>query len=383
MRIPGFTSTRSKQPELLFGTRSGVPVRVARTHGCTVWDADGKAYIDMTMALGAVGLGYAHPEVTAAVDRAIRDGGVGPLGPLLEEEVAELLCDALPGVERLLFLKSGAEAVAAAVRIARAATGRQHVVTCGYHGWHDWCQEELGVPPPIRRLRSTIPFNDVDALSRIVGAAPPIAAFVIEPVVDAAPESRWLEEVHRVARACGSVLVFDEIKTAFRVAIGGAAERWAVVPDLVVVGKALGNGFPLAAVGGRSDVMEAAERTWISSTLATEWVSLAAARAVIDVYRRDDVCARLERVGRVFFEGLRDAVAGRRAVLGVRGVPQMCYLRCATATTGRQLASAMARRDTLLKGDAYNFVSLAHTPEIVRDVLGRLEEALHEVDGLC
>ncbi len=383
MRIPGFTSTRSKQPELLFGVSTGVPVRAVRTRGCTVWDVEGTPYVDMIMALGAVGLGYAHPEVTAAVSRAVRDGGVGPLGPLLEEEVAELLCDVLPGVQQLLFLKSGAEAVAAAVRIARAATGREHVVTCGYHGWHDWCQAEPGVPGAVRRLRSTIPFNDVDAVSRVVDTAPPVAAFVIEPVVDAAPDARWLGELRRVTRASGSVLVFDEIKTAFRLAVGGAAERWSVVPDLAVVGKALGNGFPLAAVGGRSDVMEVAARTWISSTLATEWVSLAAARAVIEVYRREEVCRTLASVGGVLFEGLREVARRRPAVLEVRGLPPMCYLRFATVDGGRRLAAAMARRGVLFKGDAYNFVSLAHTPEIVRDMLVRLDEALAEVEGQC
>jgi glutamate-1-semialdehyde 2,1-aminomutase len=384
VRIPGFTSTRSKRPDVLFGTSTGVPVRAARTQGCTVWDADGRAYIDMVMALGAVGLGYAHPDVTAAVDRAVRDGGVGPLGPLLEEEVAELLCDLLPGVERLLFLKSGAEAVAAAVRIARAATGRDHVVTCGYHGWLDWCQDEPAVPASIRRLRWTIPFNDIDAVSRVADAAQPVAAFVIEPVVDAAPDVRWLEELQRVAGACGSVLVFDEIKTAFRLAVGGAAERWSVVPDLLVVGKALGNGFPLAVVGGRTEVMKAATKTWISSTLATEWVSLAAARAVIEVYRREDVCRSLQRVGTVLFEGLRE-VAHRRseAVLGVSGLPPLCYLRFATDEVGSRLASGVARRGVLFKRDAYNFVSLAHTPEIVRDVLARLEEALAEIEAQC
>src|SRR5206468_2275921 len=160
-----------------------------------------------------------------AAEEAIAAGVVGPLPPVLEEELAEALCHRIPWIERVRFLKTGAEAVAAAVRLARVVTGRERVLGCGYHGWLDWCQGAEGVPA------------------------------------------------------------------------GGAAERYGVRPDLVVLGKALANGFPLAAVGGRAELMAAASRTWISSTLATESVALAAAAATLEVMERDNVCAHLHAVG--------------------------------------------------------------------------------------
>ena len=384
MRIPGFTSTRSKRPEALFGSVGDVPMRVVRAEGCRLWDEEGREYLDTVMALGAVGLGYAHPAVTEAAERAMRDGGVGSLAPVAEAMLAEELCFAMPGAERVLFFKTGAEAVAAAVRLARAYTGRERVLTCGYHGWHDWCQHGLGVPTAVRSLRAEIPFNDVAALHGIAAGDSLPAAIVVEPVIDVAPDPVWLRAVRDVATQCGAVLVLDEIKTAFRIALGGAAERWEVEPDLLVLGKAMANGFPLAAVCGHRDLVETATRTWISSTLATEWVSLAAALAVLATYRQDRVCDRLEAAGTVLLAGLeRLAPAFPKAVRGVRGMPQMCYLTFSREEVSAAVAVAAARHGLLFKRNAYNFVSLAHTDDVVIDVVQRLEAALTEVERTC
>ncbi|HUC40202.1 MAG TPA: aminotransferase class III-fold pyridoxal phosphate-dependent enzyme, partial [Gemmatimonadales bacterium] len=276
-RVPGFTSTGSKRPDALFGT----PARMTRASGCRVWDEDGREYVDFVMALGAVALGYGHPAVNRAAEAAIAAGVVGPLPPVAEEELAEALGQRIPWLERVRFLKTGAEAVAAAVRLARVATGRDEVLGCGYHGWLDWCQGATeGVPPAVRGLFAELPFDDVAAGRELIRArAPRLAAVVIEPVVVTEPSREWLQMLRAETQRAGAILIFDEIKTAFRLAIGGAAERYGVRPDLAVVGKALANGFPLAAVGGRADLMAGATRTWISSTLATEGVALAAARA--------------------------------------------------------------------------------------------------------
>src|SRR5256714_7744577 len=242
------------------------------------------------MGLGAVALGYGHPDVNRAAERAIGAGVAGPLPPVLEEELADALAMRIPWLERVRFLKTGAEAVAAAVRLARVATGRELVLGCGYHGWLDWCQGATdGVPAGVRALFAELPFNDVAAARQMIrDRGPRLAAVVIEPLVVTEPSREWLEMLRVETARAGAVLVFDEIKTAFRLAIGGAAERWGVLPDLVVLGKALANGFPLAVVGGRADLMEHAQRTWISSTLATEAVALAAARATLAVFERDD-----------------------------------------------------------------------------------------------
>lgn len=377
MIIPGHTSTGSKRPEALFG--APVPeLRMVRADGCRVWDADGREYLDTAMALGAVALGYGYPPVTEAAERAVREGVIGTLPPAAEEALAEQLTAVLPGVDAVRFLKTGAEAVAAAVRIARTLTGREHVLTCGYHGWLDWCQNAAGVPGPVRALRRDIPFNDGAALNRAVEEFGPLAAIVIEPVVNDAPDANWLREARALSRRHGAVLIFDEIKTAFRVAVGGCAEREQVVPDLMVVGKALGNGFPIAAVGGARPVMEAATATWISSTLATEGVSLAAALAVVRAFTTARVTDHLATSGARFIQGLAQLARAYPAlVTGVRGIPQMCFLEFKDEPTSAHVARHALAERLLFKRTAYNFVSLAHDAATVDEVLARLEAALH------
>src|SRR5258708_987097 len=197
-RVPGFTSTASKRPEALFGAgvegAADLPTRAARAAGCRVWDAAGREYVDYIMGLGAVALGYAHPEVNRAAGAAIAAGVAGPLPPVLEEELAEALAIRIPWLERGRVFKTGGEAVAAAVRLARVATGRERVLGCGYHGWLDWCQGGEGVPAAIRALYGEIPFNDVDATRRLIRAAGDrLALVVIEPVVVVEPTREGLD----------------------------------------------------------------------------------------------------------------------------------------------------------------------------------------------
>jgi glutamate-1-semialdehyde 2,1-aminomutase len=382
--IPGFTSTQSKRPEALFGAASGGPARMTRSKGCRVWDEEGREYLDTIMALGAVGLGYGHPAVVAAVEAAARDGIVGPLPPVLEDEVAERLGAVIRGAEATRFLKTGAEAVAAAVRIARTYTGREAVLTCGYQGWLDWCQDSAGVPRSTIALRHQLPFNDVGALERVLLDHGPVAAIVIEPVIEGPPNPEWLKALGQSARSASAVLVFDEIKTAFRVEVGGIGERFGVTADLTVTGKALGNGLPIAAVSGRRDLMEAAGRTCISSTLATEHVSLAAARAVLETYTREPVIDRIAAAGDRFHAGLeRMATQYPRVVTGVRGIAEMCYLTFADEPVSSAVALTAARRGLLFKRTGYNFMSLAHTDEVVDEILARLESALDAVNRTC
>lgn len=383
-RIPGFTSTGSKRPEALFGpgADAGLPARVTRTSGCRVWDEAGREYVDYVMALGAVALGYGYPAVNRAVREALDAGVVGPLPPVLEEELAGALARRLPWVEGVRFLKTGAEAVAAAVRLARVASGRDLVLGCGYHGWHDWCQGGglEGVPQATRALFAELPYNEPERTREMIRErGDRLAAVVIEPVIVAEPAREWLEVVRAETTRAGAALVFDEIKTAFRIAVGGAAERYGVVPDLVALGKAMANGFPLAAVGGRADLMAGVSRTWISSTLATESVALAAARATLEVFERDAVCAHLHGVGTLLLHGLHRLQREHPDVItGVGGIAEMCFLHYATDELSRAVAAGCARRGVLFKRTAYNFVSLAHDEETVTRTLAVLDEVLRE-----
>jgi len=379
-RVPGFTSTGSKRPDALFGT----PARMTRASGCRVWDENGREHIDFVMALGAVALGYGHADVNRAATAAIAAGVVGPLPPVAEEELAEALCGQIPWLERVRFLKTGAEAVAAAVRLARVATGRDEVLGCGYHGWLDWCQGATeGVPAPVRDLFAELPFNDVAAGREMIRArAPRLAAVVVEPVIVSEPAREWLQMLRVETERAGAILIFDEIKTAFRLAIGGAVARYHLTPapDLVVLGKALANGFPLAVVGGRADLMNAASRTWISSTLATEGVALAAARATLEVFVRDDVCGHLHRVGTRLLHGLHELQRAHSGlVTGVAGIAEMCFLHYATEDLSRAVALQAAARGLLFKRTAYNFVSLAHDEGTVDRALAMLHEALRGI----
>ncbi|HEV8510492.1 MAG TPA: aminotransferase class III-fold pyridoxal phosphate-dependent enzyme [Gemmatimonadales bacterium] len=385
-RVPGFTSTGSKRPDALFGaTASGdAPAQMTRASGCRVWDALGREYVDYIMALGAVALGYGHPHVNRAAEAAIAAGVVGPLPPVAEEELAEALAERIPWLERVRFLKTGAEAVAAAVRLARVATGRDEVLGCGYHGWLDWCQGAAeGVPAGVRALFAELPFNDVAAGREMIRErASGLAAVVVEPVIVTEPTREWLQMLRTETERAGALLIFDEIKTAFRLAIGGAVERYSVrpAPDLVVLGKALANGFPLAVVGGRADLMAVASRTWISSTLATEGVALAAARATLEVFEREDVCGHLRQVGTRLLHGLHEIQRRHAATItGVAGIAEMCFLHYATEELSHRAALAAATRGLLFKRTAYNFVSLAHDAATVDRTLEMLEQALQAI----
>jgi glutamate-1-semialdehyde aminotransferase len=380
-RVAGITSTGSKRSAALFGAAGeSVTLRMTRSSGCAVWDSEGREYVDYIMGLGAVALGYAHPEVTRAAAEAAELGVVGPLPPVLEEVLAAELCRAVPWLERVRFLKTGGEAVAAAVRLARVVTGREAVLGCGYHGWLDWCQtaEGRGVPAATRALYGELPFNDAQRTRELIRAAGDrLAAVVFEPVILEPPDPRWIGVLREETSRTGAILVADEIKTACRLAIGGGCERYGIRPDLVVMGKAIANGFPLAVVGGRADVMEGVTRTWISSTLATELVSLAASRATLAAMAGGRVPAHLTRVGTRLLAGLRELAARHEGLVArAAGLPEMCFLEYRDEPLSGRVALACAERGLLFKRSAYNFVSLAHDEAIVDRTLGILDDAL-------
>lgn len=380
--LPTGASTGSKRVEALYGDAdANGPTHYVQAAGCRIIDTAGNSFIDCTMALGSVALGYAEPTVRDAVFSVIANGNVAGLNDPREALLAERLCDHIPCAEMAQFLKSGADGMSAAVRIARTYTGRDLVVGSGYFGWHDWASDAAGVPEAIRSLYHKIPFDDLDALDAVTReAGNRLAAIVIEPVVERMPSDIWIRKARELATLSGAVLVFDEMKTGFRLRRGGYQELSGITPDLAVFGKALANGFPLAAVVGRRDIMDAARRTWISSTLAGESVGLAAAHAVLDIHESADVCGALEANGRAMRTSVAAAIEAA-AIDGVtvEGLDQMWFLRFADPARETRFLELAANHGVLFKRGAYNYAATAHDEAAVAEIESAASAAFVEL----
>ena len=376
--VPGGSSTGSKRAAALYGSEAHdnrLPTHYERASGCAFYTTEGVRLFDCSMALGAVAIGYADPSVTRAVQDAAANGNVAGLPHRLEVEVAERLIDVIPCAEQVRFLRTGAEANAAAVRTARAFTKRTHIIACGYFGWLDWCSDALGVPESSKAEITWVPFNDVDVLIstfRSIGNI--VAALIVEPLVETLASQEWLQAARDLCVEHGAVLIFDEVKTAFRIRTGGVQELYGINPDLTTLGKAMANGYPLSAMVGRAAVMSAATHSWISSTAAAESTGLAAANAVLDWHDRVDVCERLSEIGAEMQDAVRQALATVPSLqIRVEGEPVMWRLVADHATDLDALVANATRHGVLLKRGAYQFASLAHD-----------DEALHAIgDGVA
>jgi glutamate-1-semialdehyde aminotransferase/spore coat polysaccharide biosynthesis protein SpsF (cytidylyltransferase family) len=267
-----------------------------------VWDVDGNRYVDMILGLLPVVLGYCDPDVDEAISRQLREGISFSLATRLEMELAERLTEIIPCAEMVRFGKNGTDATSAAVRLARAYTGRDHIATCGYHGWQDWyigsTTRNKGVPAATQELTHRFPYNDPAALDLLLASRPrEFAAVIMEPMTVEEPNEGYLETVRNIAHKHGALLVFDEIITGFRFALGGAQACFGVTPDLACFGKAMGNGMPISAVLGQKKIMAKMEDVFISGTFGGECLSLAASIAVIDKMIRESVIEDIWRKG--------------------------------------------------------------------------------------
>ena len=306
--IPGATQTLSKGASQF--VQGVAPIFLARAKGSHVWDVDGNEYIDYPMALGPIILGHGYPAVDQAVQRQMQDGVAFSLPHPLEIAVAERLTAMIPCAEMVRFGKNGSDATAGAVRLARAYTGRDLIVCCGYHGWQDWyigsTTFNRGVPAPVRDLLKTFDYNDIDSLARRFAEHPgQIAAVIMEPIGVVEPMDGFLAAVRDLCRREGALLIFDEVITGFRLARGGAQEYFGVAPDLACFGKALANGYPLSAVVGPRAIMKTFEQTFFSFTFGGEAVSLAAANATLKEIAEKEVIAHLWEMGRQLNDGFK------------------------------------------------------------------------------
>lgn len=315
---PGGAQTLSKRAERF--TEGSYPVALTHGSGPYVYDVDGNKYLDMICGLASMTLGYplndnAAAKVTMAAVKQLLDRGVSfSLATELEAEVAEKICAMIPCAEQVRFVKTGSEATEAAIRIARKATGRDLILTVGsgYHSWHSWFQaikpEHPGIPAEYASLVRTFAYNDLgDLANQFAVCAGAVAAVILEPCHYEIPAPGFLEGLRELCTQHGIVLIFDEMVTGFRWANGGAQEYFGVMPDLATFGKACANGFPLAFICGKQDLMQHADV--VSGTFGGECLSLAACSAVMDIYQSEPIIQTLWDRGQQFQIGVNSAIA--------------------------------------------------------------------------
>ena len=310
------------------------PLYASKSKGAYLWDIDGNKYIDLVNSLAAVTLGYGDKGLQKSILKQLKLGVSLSLPTKIESEVAELVIDLVPSAEMVRFSKNGSDATSAAIRLARAFTGRDQIVACGYHGWHDWyigtTSRNKGIPAPVSALTHNFQFNNIESLKNLLTLNEgKVAAVIIEPMNDTYPQPGFLEEVQTLAKKAGAVLIFDEVITGFRFSKGGAQELFNVTPDLSTFGKGIANGFPLSAVVGRREIMKEMENVFISGTFGGELLSLAAAKYVLQKHQKDEICEDLINKGTLlsdFTNELIDSV-GLSNVVSLSGHPTWKFLK--------------------------------------------------------
>ena len=380
----------------------GWPAYFDRTEGCAVWDLDGNKFLDLGfMGVGTNILGYSHPKVDEAVREVIDKGNLSTLNAPEEVYLAEALIELHPWADMARFARSGGEACAIAVRIGRAASGKDKVAFCGYHGWHDWYLaanlgdddsldghlipglEPNGVPRALKGTSLPFKYNDLEGLRSLLENNPDIGVIYMEPQRSTPPEAGFLEGVRALATERNIVLIFDECTSGFRRSLGGLHLHYGVEPDIATYGKTLGNGYAITAVIGRESVMQAAQSTFISSTFWTERIGPTAALAALDVMREEDAPQSVHNIGQGVQERWQQLAAQHGMDVTVGGLPALASftisgldpLAVKTYVTARMLDQGYLAGVNL-------YASLAHTPEVLDDYFATLEPVFDELSNL-
>ncbi|NWF49936.1 MAG: aminotransferase class III-fold pyridoxal phosphate-dependent enzyme [Ignavibacteriaceae bacterium] len=303
--IPSVTQTLAKGPsQYVFGI---APKFIQKGKGSHVWDVDGNEYIDYNMAIGPVSLGYSYPKVDEAIIQQLASGITFSMMHPLEVEVSEIISEIIPNAEAVRFSKTGADVTSAAIRLSRAFTGKNKVLCCGYHGWHDWyisvTDRNKGIPDQIKDLTFTFNYNDIESLINSIDDD--TACVILEPFVFEEPQKNFLNELRTICSSKNIVLVFDEMWTGFRISTGGAQEYFGVTADLACFSKAIANGMPLSVLCGKKEIMSLLEKdVFFYTTFGGETLSLAAAKATITEMIEKNVPQYLSTQGSKLIKGL-------------------------------------------------------------------------------
>jgi len=369
--------TLSKSPiHIAYGA---CPIYVERAKGAYFWDCDGNRYIDYPLALGPIVLGHAYDTVDRAVKKQMKNGSLYSLSSQKEIDLAEILCSMIPSAEKVKFLKSGSEAMSAAVRVARAYTQKQHLAVCGYHGWHDWtvCRttRNAGVEGTAHNLIHEFSYNDINSLLKIFEQFPDqLAAVILEPVGMYAPEYNFLKNVAKLTKEHGALLIFDEIITGFRLSPGGAQEYFSVIPDLSAFGKAMGNGYPISALVGKREILdEVEEKVFISSTYGGDLLAITAAIETLTIITNENVVGHLHALGKDLQNGLGSLIKENNVSGSCEGLPHKTFLvfNDADQVSGK-IIQTLFRQESFERGVFLgygHFISYSHTKKDIRDTL--------------
>jgi len=351
------------------------PILLESGAGGRVVDVDGNEYVDLLLGYGPVILGHGEPEVDGAAAARASQGFCLNLPEPIMVELAERLVQLVPSAEQALFFKTGSDATTAAVRVARAKTGRSLILRCGYHGWHDWClEQDPGVPACDSPSVQSFPYNDLERLETLLTRhAGEVAGIILTPIGHdfdrqiEPPAAGFLEGARRLADQHDAVLIFDEVRTGFRVHLGGAQALYGVTPDLTALGKAMANGYPITALVGRASVMAASRSTFISSTYFGNGMDMAAALETLRLLERDAVLPALRARGEALQQGFRSVIEETGLPVTQSPYPEMPFLYFDPALESGQEArrdrfyGALARAGVFAHPRHHGFLCARHT----------------------
>jgi glutamate-1-semialdehyde 2,1-aminomutase len=403
--IPGVTQLISRRP-----TRAALgisPAYAKRAKGCRIWDVDGNEYVDWMSGVGPIILGYADEVVDAAVKEQIDRGSIYSLVNEQSIELAEELVRLIPSAEMVRYAKGGGEACAVAVRIARGVSGRDRVLLCGYHGWHDWYLaanlgearldehlfngiEPIGVPAALEGSALPFKYGDLDSLEALLKEHEgEVACIIMEPMRTEMPPAGFLEGVRELADRSGVILIFDEVSCGFRVALGGAQELTGVTPDMTVLAKGISNGYPMGAVVGKREVMEPASRMFISSAYWDDNIGIIAALTTLRELERRQAPAYFARIGadlKQRVNGAAQEIGVPAACVGVDAHPGIRF-ELGDAEVAKKVTTLFiqenARRGLILSTGfffncAHDQAALDFTEGVVRESFAVIKEGLEQ-----
>lgn len=367
------------------------PIFVENGYAGHIVDVDGNDYIDMLCSYGPIILGHKEKEIDDAVIQKIKDGFCFSLVQPVQNELEKKIIEKVPAAEMVILVKTGSDATTAAVRIARGFTGKDKILRCGYHGWHDWCVEvKGGVPDHVSADTIEFHYNNLDELSeKLDENKDQVACIIMTPVGHPlalpveAPKPGYLEGVRKLADKHGVVLAFDEVRTGFRASLGGAQERYGVTPDLACIGKAMANGYPISAIVGKKDVMKVVEKeVFISSTFFPNSLEMVAAMKTIEILEREKVCDSIWKRGTEFLSKLGKIVEKSGVPVTVSGIPPMPFLTFNKDEKGiykkrrERFYTEAIRRRLFIQPYHHWYICHRHTDEDLSRALQVIEESL-------